>query len=323
VPDGYEGTQGWLRLVASRQTEEGAVWYRVMVGTSQYKFKESGSARTFAHDLDIREERGNFRGSVPISIIGREDRAVAVHVMLYCTPTAEAMQAWRSEVFTTLQQAYRRALSEYQDSIGSSFRAPTGRNPEQLRRIEREEIKRGSLTVITGQHFETFNALPAGQPTDRPPSMRFDEARAEGSWIQFFETAIEWEHADFVLYPYFWSDRRDWLQSLSLRLDDPKHEEFLRAGAARVLVPVRRGFEAAAIRYLESEPPEPALWDGQDPDLIDLSSSLYLPVWQELKERQGQFDEEPEELGTWRFEVPTSHRLLRADGVLPAPPPES
>jgi hypothetical protein len=324
VPDGYEARRGWMRLVASRMTDPLAVWYRVVIGTSQYKFPGGGgSKRTFSYALSINDDRGNFRGTVPISVTGREDRAVVVHVMLSCTPTAETMDAWRAEVYGLLLLAYKRALQDYQDAAGSAFAAPTSRNPDQLRRMERDEIKRAALTIITGQHFERFNALPANQPAEAPPSITLTEVEPEGDWIQFFENAVEWENSDFVLYPYFWSDRADWARAMTMRVEDSKHEEFLRAGAARVLLPVRRGFESAVLRYRESSSGSPVLWDGLDPDLITLDSPMHVAVWQEIKERQGQLDETPAEVGTWRFEVPTNHRILRDDGILPAPPPDA
>ena len=321
VPDGYEATRGWMRLVASRATDSQAVWYRVVIGTSQYKFRGgNASKRTFNHEVITYGERGYLQGSVPVSIIGREDRAAVVHVMLTCTPMPETMEAWRAEVYGQLLLAHKRTLQEYQDAVGSAFAEPTGRNPEELRRIERDEIKRSSLTVMTGQHFERFNALPMEQAPGEPPSITLSELAQERNWIQFFETAIEWENVQFMLYPYFWADRRDWARALTLQHDDPLHAEFLRAGAARVLIPVRRGFESAVLHYLESPSGAPVLWDGVDPDLITLESPMFVAVWQEVKERQGQLDEQPSEINAWRFEVPTSHRILRNDGVLPAAP---
>lgn len=286
VPDGYEASEGWLRFVASRKINKYATWYRVVVGTSQYTFSSNSSAskRTFSHALDISESK-SFRGTVPVSIIGTEDRAGVAHVMLRCTPTAETMEAWRASVYSSLLLAYKRALQDYQEAANSSFAQPTSRSPEQLRRIERDEVKRGCLTIMTGQHFERFNALPANQSPDLPPAINLADVKPEGSWIQFFETSIEWENVDFVLYPYFWSDRADWARALTMRLDDPKHEEFLRAGAARVLLPVRQGFESAVLKYFDSPPGSPELWDGLDPDLINLESPLFVAVWQELRDR--------------------------------------
>ena len=103
-------------------------------------------------------------------------------------------------------------------------------------------------------------------------------------------------------------------------MDDTFHEEFLRAGAARVVVPVRPGFEAAVLTYL-SHPESPVLWDGQEYEDIDMDSEMYFPVWRAIMERQGQTETTPIQVGDpWRFRIPTNHQIISSSGQLPAPP---
>jgi len=103
-------------------------------------------------------------------------------------------------------------------------------------------------------------------------------------------------------------------------MDDPLHEVFLRAGAARVVVPVRPGFEAAVMNYL-SHPDSPVLWDGQSYEDIDMDSEMYFPIWREIMERQGQTEAQPIQEGpSWRFRIPTNHQIISGSGQLPAPP---
>jgi hypothetical protein len=58
----------------------------------------------------------------------------------------------------------------------------------------------------------------------------------------------------YFLYPYFWGRRDAWRLRMSLTHDDPRHAEFLRSGAARVIVPATPGYEARVLSYLESDP---------------------------------------------------------------------
>ena len=56
----------------------------------------------------------------------------------------------------------------------------------------------------------------------------------------------------YLFYPYFWGKKDDWVTVAQLTDDDPLFGQFLRAGAARVQVPVRQGFEEAIITYLST-----------------------------------------------------------------------
>jgi hypothetical protein len=106
-----------------------------------------------------------------------------------------------------------------------------------------------------------------------------------------------------------------------MTFDDPMTEAFMRAGFARVAVPVRPGFEAAALRYL-SEGPAAVVGETSGTETDDVEDPPYVPVWQELIERQGVTEVAPTQVGDpWRFKLPTSHQLIRLDNVLPAPPP--
>jgi hypothetical protein len=70
--------------------------------------------------------------------------------------------------------------------------------------------------------------------------------------VSFLHQAVEWENINSFLYPYFWTPRESWKQRLRLRDDDPIHEAFLRAGAARVVLPIRPGWEKAFLAVMET-----------------------------------------------------------------------
>lgn len=87
--------------------------------------------------------------------------------------------------------------------------------------------------------------------------------------------------------------------------NDPKHEAFLRAGSARVIVPITAGHEARVLAYLDSEPSLPEWqqdrldeWDPNEPlqripptarDLVTTNPAevlglQYSDMWLELLE---------------------------------------
>ena len=105
------------------------------------------------------------------------------------------------------------------------------------------ELKKSAISVFTYQHFDFFGGVelsPEGYV-----QIKFAEAEAQGSYIRFFEQAFEWEQMIYLFYPYFWGTKFFWMFKMSIEEADPLFKDFLKAGAARVTVPVRPGFEKA------------------------------------------------------------------------------
>jgi hypothetical protein len=96
---------------------------------------------------------------------------------------------------------------------------------------------------------------------------------------------------------------------------DPVFEQFLRAGNASVIVPVRPGFERPVIFFLKTG----LIWGGgylslfTSPDMLDVYNDV---------EKGRQFDP-PLEVGEpWEIRVPTSMVMLQESDQLPEFPPE-
>jgi hypothetical protein len=99
---------------------------------------------------------------------------------------------------------------------------------------------------------------------------------------------------------------------MSIRDDDQNFESFLRAGYVRVVLPVRRGFEAAVDHFrLFGEP-----WLGGA--LPTISDELYLPIADELAERLDRPAGEIPVGNPWEYRIPTSLVKLRKDESLPS-----
>ena len=140
-------------------------------------------------------------------------------------------------------------LAKLQEELG-------GQDPLSLRKIEREEVMKGVLRWLFGPSF-TF--VPPSLPSDlydydevvRSNSV-WGHVLAHGEIIRFLHHAIEWENMTYFLYPYFWSHTSRW--DLKKYLDHPdfQHRAFLKAGAARVVLTVRPGFETDFVSFVET-----------------------------------------------------------------------
>lgn len=92
---------------------------------------------------------------------------------------------------------------------------------------------------------------------------------------------------------------------------DPALEEFLKSGSARVVVPVRPGFEAAVSYYLEKR----LVWKDQGEPTIE--DPLYKSIVDEIKERTGADQDEIPVGEPWETRLPTTAILVRKDETLP------
>jgi hypothetical protein len=172
--------------------------------------------------------------------------------------------------------------------------------------LERTELKKGCITLLTHQHFDVFNGID-----DSFPQLNLANAESQGRYIRFFEQAIEWEQMMYQFYPYFWGRKTEWIHKVNLEDRDSQFSDFLRAGAARALVPVRPGFEKAMIHFMETG----EIWDGGD--LPEINSPVYVPLLEELN-AQTQIGQTPLPYGNpWKIKLPTTLVMLRPDSKLP------
>jgi hypothetical protein len=139
-------------------------------------------------------------------------------------------------------------------------------------------------------------------------------ARVWGSYIRFLEHAFEWDQIQYAFYPYYWAPRDEWDERFKKADPDYEFQQFLQAGSARVVVPVRRGFEAAVSHFLETGQP----WEGRgEPTITD---PLYFAIVDEIRERTGGRQDAIPVGDPWEVRLPTSLILLRNQDATPQLP---
>ena len=151
--------------------------------------------------------------------------------------------------------------------------------------------------------------LPAwsGQGSSSTRSaINFQNLFQEAPLIRFMEEGFEWDQMQYIFYPYYWNQKDEWFKLALIEDPDYLFNLFLRAGAARVVVPVRPGFEEAFIYYLQSGQP----WNGGSvPQVYD---PLYLSIATEIAEADAQPVSEVLVGQTWTLNIPTTLTKLRA-----------
>ncbi len=304
IPEGYQA-----RKVKARVRWSGWGGYLdLVVGYFSRRFIYGGGDWHFESNLN------SETGSIPITVMVPEGQAqFTIAIEVICELTDERMTRWQANAHAGILSAARERLAEYEQQL-SNLRAAlrlltSGKAVGRKNSMVRQEIQKACLEVMTAQHFDGLSAVehsPQGYPQPYLPNVE-----QYGRYLRFLEHAFEWEQMTWRYAPYFWGRKPYWVQALLRDDPDPAFADFLQAGAARALVSVRPGFEASVLAFM---------LDGTVPTLdalTEITSPLYLPLLQELREPDTALDTGKPYGDSWELRLPTTLVALRRDGTLP------
>ncbi len=249
-----------------------------------------------------------YRGELSMNCQVRGASNFTASCDIFCQLTAEAVAKWQVAMYDAIVQAYLDQKAAYdarleQKAIQEGVKI-LGRNPDENRRIEKEELKKLVDMVLLNLPYFNFNSfVPYPEPI-----MDLTKICSTGALIRFFENAFEWQNMTYVFYPYFWGRHARWASALHITDPDTDFAAFLKAGAARVQVPVRPGFERALALFSQTG----VIWEGNDVPII--GDKLYVPLVDEISEKLGKLDNGvvyPEGAQPWEVTVPTSLIVLQ------------
>jgi hypothetical protein len=215
-------------------------------------------------------------------VFGDNVSGILTSARVWFTLHEDHERAWQAKAYQAIREAAhkeylenRQMLQERRDRIRAELAKTDALT---LRRREREELMKGVLRWLFGPSLRfSPSGVPASYYDKTSGAVVDEETQAavleHGALISFLHQAIEWENINSFLYPYFWTPRNRWHERLSLRHDDPFHESFLRAGAARVVLPIRPGWEKAFLSVLQT-----GKVDG-----LDGTDSVYLTIAEEIE----------------------------------------
>jgi hypothetical protein len=254
-----------------------------------------------------------------VTALPYETANYTISAQVECEASASLINAWKIATYDVLREAYASRLMEYKDELSKveleqkqkqqTQNADLGLPPTKRKQLILTELKKHCSAMFLGHWFEGTEVAVTGEP----PRYRFDEAITKGNLIRFLEQAIEWTQLQYAFYPYYWARQSTWEERI--RKDDADYEfqQFMQAGAARVVLPVRPGFEEAFCYFLETG--EPWLGTGSPPSIHD---PMYVSIVDELKELSGGALETPEPMGDpWEVRLPTNLVMLRRSSTLP------
>lgn len=251
------------------------------------------------------------QGKIPFTVTGRAE-SFTISMTLKCTRKAAHLEAWKLKTFAAIKTAYDTQLSEYNMALAEAKTQMNegllSKNPILNRAIEQTELRKHAVRLLSQCKFKPSEAMKADYPGDGVdyPDIHCCQSIADGKLVQFIENCFEFGLMSYNFYPYFWSRKSEWKTIYRLEDADPIFTQFLQAGYARVIVPVRVGFEKAALRYAA----DGTIWEGGDPPSIN--DPYYVSLIDELEEPVGTVEGDP-----WQIRIPTSLTILQndADGI--------
>lgn len=279
VPAGY-----WLdRAAATAHVAHWPTWSWTWLNGSS-----SGNMSTGVFFGDLSELRMKQAGPMAAAYAYRGISFATLQLALTFRRTPESAEAWQRAAWAAIkasaearQQEMEMRLQGERDRL---WRLLNGKDTLSLRRLEREELLRLVMQWLLGPDHPVV-ASPGGGPTPpgqetlsrvlanevafqssptEPPAPTYsptlrgvsDDAWygsvSFGEFVKFVHQAIEWENILYFLYPYFWGSEAIGHDKMLFEHSDPEHERFLRAGYARVVLPVRPGFEEDFTNLMES-----------------------------------------------------------------------
>lgn len=333
IPSGYEAISAYGNFSVRWKTSKGRIVF--LFGKRKQEdlfpvrdlFLESSEYYKF-HTLVYAEDR-----SFPIAITGYDVSNFSVTIEIVCRLQIESEEQWQIKTYNAIMTAYEKERMEFEDKIAAaevSGVASWGQNPLINREIEKQELKRSCIRLWSGYDLGGSPGIIediAAEGVDSYPEIDRDTAMDNVHAIRFFEEAFEWENMTYEFAPYYWGNKEKWIDTYIHKSEDPIFEQFLRAGAANVLVPVRPSWTGTVLYYQLTG----RLWIGDGvPRLLASPSSeeaeLFNDYLEEMvgvedipeSETERVFEISPDDKDSWLVKVPTSLVWLQQeDSILP------
>ncbi len=350
VPKGYEARHATLIcLFKSWESHNDYLWraYPDTLPPAYVKVQVGNDAFVSWNSLALDRDRfaglyerhmtlNNLTGSVPVTGGGNYVGTIAVNVMVECELTDAAMQEWQLATYQKIWTAYKRQLAVYEEKLTAASVSGgvkiSGDNPEYNLSVIKDELKKSFIDVWMREGLDVLPSWTIGDPESSPPvfpNLNYTNVDANQDVLSFLDSAFDWENMSFTFMPYFLGRESRWLSRTNYRDIDPLFESFIKAGAARVRIPVNVQHTHAVLYYQLTNViwspyagPVPALSSLGGPE-AEIYNGYLAEVVPEEDETDMSMDEDFEEGddGVFVLRVPT--RLVHLQSSAELEPEES
>jgi hypothetical protein len=301
IPEGYNPTEAKVIIGMAASAGDGK-WITIQIGNDGQFFDGStkNGVKTFTLSMP------NETKILPLSLLGNT-MFYAININVKCDLTNTAMETWQIDTYRAILDAYENKKAAYEQALAESQAQQginiQGTNPAMNRTIEQQELKKQCINWLNDGQDLTAGVAVFQHISYGYQPMRYynSEVVEDGEKAKFMEQAFEWSLMTYKFLPYFYARKSQWRMLYQLDNADPQFLAFLQAGMARVLVPVRPGFEKQMMHFLRTG----QVWQGSEVPAIN--SPIYLSIVEEMQEPIGTVEGEP-----WEIRVPTSLIILQS-----------
>ena len=330
IPEGYmsKSANGTVAFVHNATNRKHTNWV-LKVANGQWDVNivgSSGPSRRYPindKDSHITVDLGGYQyGQVPVSLRGYRTLSYNITVQLVCELQPQVYVDWQVDNYNRIMAAYEglmEARKEEKMATDEAIREAQREEPTYgtaaNRTMEARELKRAAIEMLmkrwekqsgVSQGRDFYHLLECESKQTKVPQIKQSaEWEVYSSTVKFLEQAIDWELMTYKFYPYYWASKCDWEELLKLEVaNDPLFQSFLQSGMARMVVPVRKLFNDAIMRYLEFGD----TWNGGDL-IVDTEDDLHMAVADEMSTPVGQV------LDEWSTRVPTTLTIVQGDSA--------
>jgi len=296
VPDGAEIAQVQVTVHIGHNEDDEDIVVKLL--GSDFEHTSNAPAMVYT---DVPANSGGIpylagqTGNQKVTFFLHHTAAPFLRVRVVTRNTAATVEKWRADVATRLVDAAQTRYYEEQRDVAAQIAALEQRlldvDTLTLRREEGDEVMKSVLRFVLGPEFafmpqavrDVFAGVSAGDVTHGTVFDAPDLGINQAQWtlveqyedvVRFVNQAIEWESVVTFLYSYFWDTPAAWRFVRDLRHPDATRQAFLRAGAARVVLTIRRGWEERWMRFVQGLDNDQAPSSAQD--------DAYLTIAQEI-----------------------------------------
>lgn len=271
-----------------------------------------------------------LQGEIPITIGAEFEGKFYFNFFYEMERNPETLAQWQIETYGKILQGYSNKLREYEQKLKEAELARDNQiselelqpREETYRQIEANELRKHCVDIITrhtafADDPRKLNELPAGNHEINLDNIfgipNWQAVNVNGATTVFFETGFEWESLTVNYYPYFWTDKPRWPDLFrATETGDAQFDQFLKAGYAKVILPIRPNYEKSVLYYLKTN----MIWAGGE--VPAFSDDTTLSLLEELHESVQLAKGNGKPVGKpWEIKVPTSFVYLQPTSTLP------
>ncbi len=309
IPEGYKQHKKVKIAIARQRSATNAPPITGLIGVQDNAFLHNN---VYRDSYGILIDNDNSIEKIPYSLqyVATDEIPPIANIGVVCVPTQKTIDKWQLKIYNSIMEVYEKQKAEYdkQLSVLTTQIGEGENNPDDNRRIEKEEIRKACIESILSKTIG-FSFFDADGKYVTPKTTLENLSHNYHSMVAFMEEAFEWDQMIYEFLPYYWT--MDRITSEELKADDPLFENFLRASAAKAILPVRPGFERPVMHFLLTQ----KLWQGgnekfsiarEDADLIteiDKMSLRNINSYEAVGE-------------PWEMKVPTSLIVLSKEQTL-------